>query len=92
MQEKTPRHIIHHCQEGFPRWSLGLYSAFPASHPTIPSILLQPGDLRAPSSPRAVTHMFAHASTEREGKPGCRNNIGTQTKEHKPLIWVNQRK
>lgn len=45
-----------------------------------------------PLSPRALAHMFAHASTEREGKPGCRNNTGTQTKEHKPLIWVNQRK
>lgn len=75
-----------------PRWSLGLCSALPAPQPTIPGILLQPGDPRAPSWPRALAHMFAHAGTEREGKAGCRNNTGTQTKEHKPLIWVNQRK
>lgn len=92
MQEKTLRQVIHQCQEGFSRWSLGLCWALPASHPSIPSILLQPRDPRAPSSPRALAHMFAHAGAEREGKPGCRNNTGTQTKEHKPLIWVNQRK
>lgn len=59
----------------------------PPSHP--PAAAWRPP---CPSWPRALAHMFAHAGTEREGTPGCRNNTGTQTKEHKPLIWVNQRK
>lgn len=63
--------------------------SIPAHHPKPPSAAWRPP---CPSWPRALAHMFAHAGTEREGKPGCRNNTGTQTKEHKPLIWVNQRK
>ena len=75
-----------------PQASLGSPSIPP--HPKNPTSLLQPSleTPRPPSLPRVLAHMFTHAGTEQGGKPRCRNNTGTQTKEHKPLIWVNRRK
>lgn len=61
-----PRHVIHHRQEGFPRWSLGLCSALPAAQPTIPPSCCS---LETPV-PLLAQGTRAHVRTRRHGAGG----------------------